>query len=244
MNEPNKSVMPERPEPTWEIEEIVSPVQPKKPAKPAKWLFLVVCLLIITAGAYGAKKYYNQHHLDKTPAVSVQEHPETPEPVIVTEKPLPSVVVTDSLPTPRISSTYTDVPSTSAGSVMGHTSTSAQVYKNYSNPTYGFTVRLQDGLHAITREQGSTAIVEYLDKQNSLAFRADIIGTFGQTLGDVKESLLLSPEISSIDYKTVNGQELLSYNVDKIEAFAIVKNNFIYYLTDYTGNALDTFVLR
>lgn len=244
MGEQNKSVLPERAEPTWEIEEIVSPVQPEKPSKVPKLVTFTTILIVVIVSFYSANRHYDWFGQDMLQDAPMQDRTETPRPIVVTEGPLPSVVVTESIPTPRISSISTDTPSANTQSSVTTITTKITAFRNYVDSTYGFTVQLENGLHTVTKMQNDSVVMEFLTKQNNLVFQVHIIGAFGQTLQNIKNSLLLSPEIEYVSYQFINGRELLSYQFGNVKAYAIVQNNFVYYITDYTANAISTFVLR
>lgn len=243
MEPQNKSILPERPEPTWEVEEIVSPIKPKQPVGLGRVLAFVAVIFVLAASLYNLAGCY--HWLEQVEKKTTPVPAETSKLVTVHGEPLPSVTVTDALPIPRISSMHTDVPSGSKDkSAAKPPANNPQFLKSYDNVLYGFTVTLVSGLHAITSEQNSTTIIEYLTQANQLVLKVVITGTYGQTLADVGRSLALSPEVGNLGYKQINGLDFLSYYVDHREVYAVVHNNFTYYLTDYKGKAINTFVLR
>ncbi len=243
MDDLNKPYIPQQPEPNWEIEEIVSPVQPKKPSNRPKQLVAFVLVVFLLVGIYGASQRYQWFRKVVVPDKLSDEYSKLINPKVVVQKPLPSVIVTDSVPTPRISSVTTNVPSQSITPSPEPIIVPNNIV-DYINPKYNYTVKLVPGLRSSTVEKDGMIVVNYLDDRSTLVFQVIIGGALEGNLDSIKNTLKLSPDIRNIESVLINGHMFLNYNIGNAVGFVTSFNNYTYYATDYSGKALNTFVLR
>lgn len=246
-------------------EEIVSPIQPHKSV--FTWHMVSTVLLIVLAvGVLGYLAFAGKSALQLRVKVA-----NAPEEVIgslqmpvhtasTTESGLPTVIVNpdqpslvqppalildETVPTPRISSTFTNEPSiatkpTPPAKVAGTSIQSKPAYTYTS--AHGFSFRVPAGATVQEVEQGR---VQVLNAKGKVLSEITILPNTNANIDAIPAELALSSNISDIHTGTLGAEQAYLYTVNGSAKGARVTHGVsIYYVTDYSGFILPTFVIR
>lgn len=251
MTDPINTVVPPPEEEPRVIEEIVSPVKPRHRnyifGEVVSFLSLLVAVFALGYVVYGHWPKFGQGiKVAKAPeTTTVQEKTDGISVAVRTPDQGAQVTVTDSLPTPRISSIATTTPNVNAGMVSGQTATAPSSAAATPSRTYtskaGFSFRLPAGGHVTRSSDGLT--YSFTDSHGMLA-RVEVAEFLLDNPGQLQAQLMLSPDISSVVRTSLFGHDAYTYTNRGVSSFAIVHGTHIFYITDFSGSALSRFALN
>lgn len=246
-------------------EEIVSPVQPYKSV--FTWHMLsTVLLIVLVVGVLGYMVVAGRSALEF--GAKVANAPEdvigslqmpvhtasTSEPglsavIVNPDQPTlvqpPAVVIDETIPTPRISSTYTDEPNVATkpappAKVAG-TRTNVTPAYTYTS-AHGFSFRVPAGATVQEAEQGRVVV---FNAKGKVLSEVVVLPISNSNINGLPAELALSSNISDIHVGTWGTKQAYLYTVNgSAKGMRIMHGVNIYYITDYSGSILPTFSLH
>ncbi|MBL8031173.1 MAG: hypothetical protein JNK33_02520 [Candidatus Doudnabacteria bacterium] len=157
----------------------------------------------------------------------------------------PALVIDETSPVPRISSTYTNEPSvvaqpTPPAKVAGANTRVTPAYTYTS--AHGFSFRAPAGSTVQEVEQGRVAV---FNAKGKVLSEVVVLPNATNFVNGIPAELALSSNISNIGTGTVGAQPAYVYTVNgSVKGASVTYGPNTYYITDYSGALLPTFILR
>lgn len=244
----NQTSPPIQREETQAIEEIVSPVQPERRNSMLVRNIFAVLVSLALLGTTGYLLY------GKPAAVKVAQAPETNS-ALVTAAPSSASLGApqdQNAAVPRISSTSTTVPN--MGSATGANSNSTlptPVVAGAVTPTPStksyvgagqYSIVIPSRARAVAQEDHGHVLIVY-SSNGSMLGRIEITDFLLDNPSGLGDQLRLSSSITDLQSVLRSGYAGFTYKNNGLDSLALINGSRVYYITNYSGNIIQSFTL-